>query len=149
MSSSSGKGVVTRFQSANGTSESCSLPLVLEFRHTIVRRLLSQQSLKLLDLLPSRITDKIRVNLTTWCWEWQGELRKGYGRVNYYGTKWSVHRLTYETLRGKIKDEHDHLMHMCENRRCCNPWHAKPGTNSSNQLHFHKMRRKEQKVSQA
>ena len=142
--------MVTMYQAnARSTSEDFSEPLVLPFRNTIIRKLLCEKSLKLLTILPARIIDKIHVNTQTGCWEWQGELRAGYGRCRWQGFRWSVHRLTFELVRGKIdrNPDHQHLMHMCENKRCCNPHHLKPGTNSENQKHYHKMKRKKNRES--
>lgn len=65
------------------------------------------------------------------CWEWTGRSRKGYGLVDYHDHKYTAHRIAYylyygEYPKGKI------VMHLCNNKKCCNPSHLKLGTNRDN-----------------
>jgi hypothetical protein len=57
------------------------------------------------------------------CWLWPGELNeKGYGKVDFEGRKWRVHRLVYTHLRGPIPAGLE-LDHLCRVNRCANPDH--------------------------
>lgn len=88
--------------------------------------------LDLLDLLPSRISNRISP-LSNGCWEWTGGTYNGYGRIKVEGRTWRVHRLVYITLNGPIPGglQPDHTCHTldltcaggptCPHRRCCNP----------------------------
>lgn len=67
-------------------------------------------------------------NTETGCWDWIGPLdRYGYGRKGND----KAHRYVYELLRGPIPAGMV-LHHRCENRRCVNPAHLEPLTNTEN-----------------
>jgi len=65
------------------------------------------------------------------CWEWQGYLTNGYGRVKRGGKTQAVHRYIYEQLVGPVDALLD-LDHRCRNRKCCNPDHLEPVTRAVN-----------------
>lgn len=66
------------------------------------------------------------------CWEWQGGLDKyGYGQTRFNGKNNRAHRLFYTLFVGPIPDGLM-ILHECDNRRCVNPDHLKPGTNQDN-----------------
>jgi len=72
------------------------------------------------------------------CWEWTGNMRKGYGRFSLtvaYKTKRDVpaHRVAYETFIGPIPDGLQ-LDHLCRNKGCVNPKHLEPVTCRENLL---------------
>ncbi len=66
------------------------------------------------------------------CLEWTGRhgQTKGYGRTRAYGKIWKTHRLSLH-LEGVDVSGH-HVLHSCDNPRCCNPEHLRLGTNADN-----------------
>jgi HNH endonuclease len=67
------------------------------------------------------------------CWVWEGtDNGQGYGVVGWKGKQWRVHRLIYTHLIGPI--DRQHLDHLCRNRKCANPEHLEPVTNTVNVL---------------
>ncbi len=74
------------------------------------------------------IWKKVKKDSDNGCWEWQGGLsNKGYGVV------WQLaHRVVYWMETG---DEPPLLMHLCNNPKCVNPDHLKPGTHKENVQH--------------
>lgn len=79
-----------------------------------------------------------RVDVTTkdGCWEWKGARSAGYGMFRCQGKYLSAHRVAYEIFKGPIPPGFGYhgtvVMHGCDNRRCCNPYHLRLGTNQSN-----------------
>lgn len=69
------------------------------------------------------------------CWEWPMSLNvdSGYGQffVRPGGMPITSHRMAWITFRGPIPSGL-HVLHRCDNRKCCNPDHLWLGTNTDN-----------------
>ena len=67
------------------------------------------------------------------CWLWTGTIgERGYGKLTTGGRRWMAHRWVYEQQRGPIPVGMV-LDHLCRNRRCVNPAHLEPVTQSENE----------------
>jgi hypothetical protein len=81
------------------------------------------------DILESRVYTS-----DTGCWLWkpgQWNSGNGYGKVNFEGKPWMVHRLMWTYLVGPIKFGMV-LDHKCRERACCNPEHLRELTPKQN-----------------
>ena len=68
----------------------------------------------------------------TGCLLWTGARDPGgYGRMGLPHTSRGAHRVTWEVAHGPIPDGM-HVLHTCDNPRCCNPEHLKLGTHAEN-----------------
>jgi hypothetical protein len=82
-----------------------------------------------------RFWSKVCVKSSEDCWEWTAALHKlGYGQFRVggkYGKIVSSHRVAV-ALSGDLLDEEKHCLHICDNRKCCNPMHIRLGDHTEN-----------------
>lgn len=65
------------------------------------------------------------------CWNWQRDIKNGYGRLVIRGRKHEAHRVVLEVKLGKpLGKQAAH--HACANTRCVNPDHLQPVTAREN-----------------
>lgn len=77
---------------------------------------------------------KIAVGHPGVCWLWRGSTStNGYGVFDAQTVRYTVHRLTYELLRGPVPDGLV-LDHWCRVKLCANPFHLEPVTSRENSL---------------
>lgn len=93
-----------------------------------------------------------RVKKTKGCWEWQGACNNtGYGTVAWHSKTYTAHRvaawlcgLVDSLAAPKSHREETHVLHKCDNRKCCNPDHFFLGSYSDNQKDAYKKSRRAQ-----
>lgn len=93
-----------------------------------------------------------RVNKTDGCWEWQGTCTSaGYGCVSWHGRHYVAHRLAaylsgmVDSIAAPLSSKTPtHILHKCDNRKCCNPDHFFLGSFSDNQLDAYRKNRRAQ-----
>lgn len=84
------------------------------------------------------------------CWEWQGGCNtSGYGNARYHGKDRVAHRvaaflagLITKLAAPKKRTTKGFVLHKCDNRKCCNPYHFFLGSYSDNQFDAYKKQRK-------
>ena len=79
------------------------------------------------------------------CWDWNGCIQKsGHGtvRTTIYGKsqRYYAHRISYENFIGSLDDELV-IDHLCENKKCVNPFHLEQVTSGENVKRYHSNRR--------
>ena len=79
-----------------------------------------------------RLFKNLEYNPETYCWEWQGALTRGYGMININYQAKKVHRVMYKYIYGDIPADKPHILHQCDNPKCCNPTHLYAGTAQNN-----------------
>jgi len=72
------------------------------------------------------------INHETGCWDWvRSTIGGGYGVITWKRQHIHAHRLSYELINGPIPDGL-HVLHSCDNPKCCNPEHLRVGTVKEN-----------------
>lgn len=74
------------------------------------------------------------------CWPWKGTNNNGYGRVMIDGRSYYAHRVIFDLANPGVitrsspieRKGPGFLMHLCDNRICCNPAHLKVATIKEN-----------------
>jgi hypothetical protein len=67
------------------------------------------------------------------CWPWGGGyFNTGYGRVIVKRKSRQAHRFAWEYANGRPVPEGMDILHSCDNKKCCNPNHLRPGTDIEN-----------------
>lgn len=98
-----------------------------------------------------------RVKKSRGCWEWQGACSNtGYGSVAWDGNVYTTHRIA-AWLSGLVGSpsaptssrEPTHVLHKCDNRKCCNPKHFFLGTFTDNMADAYRKKRKAQPKGEA
>ena len=93
-----------------------------------------------------------KVNKSGGCWEWRGACNStGYGNVVWHGTNYTAHRVA-AWLSGMVttpsapesSKADTHVLHKCDNRKCCNPDHLFLGSYRDNMLDAYTKKRKKQ-----
>lgn len=86
------------------------------------------------------IIEQVEVDPDSGCWIWPLALnQKGYGKVNFQGKRWYVHRLMFSIFVGPLADSLvlDHID--CVSRACCNPAHLRQVSQTGNQQNRQKL----------
>lgn len=68
------------------------------------------------------------------CWTWLGTYneRRRMPEWHFNGEKLIPYRVTWELINGTPWPNDLIVLHWCDNRRCCNPSHYRPGTIAQN-----------------
>ena len=70
------------------------------------------------------------------CWPWKKSLKpNGYGQTAIgmkFGHTRLAHRMAFQIANPDVDVEGKLILHSCDNKKCCNPSHLSPGTDSQN-----------------
>lgn len=87
-----------------------------------------------LEVTKNRFWSKVSIGGSNDCWDWVGAKRpSGYGNVRINKQYKSAHRVSWEIAYGPIANGL-HVLHACDNTKCCNPRHLMLGTSTANRI---------------
>lgn len=66
------------------------------------------------------------------CWEWNGTINGGYGKLQICRKRLLAHRLALELYLDREVPKELEVRHMCHNSICINPLHLQEGTHKEN-----------------
>ncbi len=90
---------------------------------------------------------KVNINEVGKCWNWTAGVNEwGYGRYSGLGTNLYSHRVAYMLTKGHILDGLQ-VQHICNNPKCCNPYHLELGTCSKNSRYMVKCNRQKHSIT--
>lgn len=77
------------------------------------------------------ILAKLSMGALNECWIWHGPTNtKGYGKVYHKAAYHTAHNWFYEFFTNQKAVPP--MMHSCDNKLCCNPYHLSSGTHKQN-----------------
>lgn len=105
---------------------------------------------------PRSFWAKVNKKAPNGCWEWAGTLNStGYGTVGWEGKNYTAHRVAAwlscmvdsrsAPERSYMKT---HVLHKCDNRKCCNPKHLFLGSKTDNMFDMYTKKRRVQPKGQ-
>lgn len=78
-----------------------------------------------------RFFSKVSAPTNVGCMEWMGCIgRGGYGHIRWNRRVTDAHRVALYLATGEWPTRH--VLHSCDNPRCCNPAHLREGTHQEN-----------------
>jgi DNA-binding NarL/FixJ family response regulator len=103
---------------------------------------------------PEVLWSKVDVKSKNECWPWKGSIENGYGRTWINDKGYYAHRVIFNLANPEMielkaptnKKAKGFLMHLCDNRICCNPNHLQIATLRENNLDMHQKGRVKHKV---
>jgi DNA-binding NarL/FixJ family response regulator len=103
---------------------------------------------------PEVLWSKVDVKSKNECWPWKGSIENGYGRTWINDKGYYAHRVIFNLANPDMielkaptnKKAKGFLMHLCDNRICCNPNHLQIATLRENNLDMHQKGRVKHKV---
>jgi hypothetical protein len=88
--------------------------------------------------LEDRISDQLKIDPVTDCWEWQGCTNNiGYGFIRDGKRMRTVHRTSYELHYQTVVPDDICVYHTCSNYTCCNPKHLVTGLRKDITTHMY------------
>jgi len=103
---------------------------------------------------PEVLWSKVDVKSKNECWPWKGSIENGYGRTWINDKGYYAHRVIFNLANPNMielkaptnKKAKGFLMHLCDNRICCNPNHLQVATLRENNLDMHQKGRVKHKI---